>query len=378
MSIARRRILQVQSRPSQKSSPSLQFLTITEVLDMKWYTGFLPEPLYLEAADAGIHNPQEIVETHWDGVVRLIGADGSGYIAARELLRRLEGLVQLSRDEGSRSVFGHGRQPARANRFDILRASALRLEDVILREGYGQGNIRLPASGEIQLGYHNRKEHRDGYGETATLRSSLGWPELKDRANERDDRWIWRVQAGDPNTPDHYVLLYDGRELPHELRRLPADLTWAQALEATRSVLAQAEAFAQYCEEEILEFRRQVVADVLLLYEVTGTVVPFAAIEQRYDAPPIEKDDIVGRTTYEVINGDEVFTSRNKVLEAVRDRLEQEGHQIGKGGVREALKRLGAYREAGKQGEAGDHITTIELSYLRWAIRSRYGRRSVK
>ena len=360
---------------------------ITDAFGEEWWTAWPPDFLFESAGvNETLRSAISLTKPHWEGTAAMIGSDGRGYRLALDPLDRLQAHVASleSSDSSTRdhSVLRMRNDGSVWERDSTIAADTLLLENVILREGYGLGDLKAGAWKSLRrLEEPERVDHEDGYGPEETLGNSLGVPKLKDGANDRSEKWRWALTTADGSDPHHYTLvpLDENGEpkyaLTEELSSIPATTTWAEALRVVKALGMKVRSRMYSRPVEMLAFRKDVVADVIRLFEMTGSVGSLEECIPSRDVPLSEEDEIITRTAFEVLTEDGArFTSKSGIVNATVDRLEENGHPWKNTRVRTALTNANAYRKIGGQGGATADTTVLELKHLKRQLHLRYGR----
>lgn len=360
---------------------------ITDTFGEEWWTAWPPDFLFESAGvNETLKDAITLTKPHWEGTAAMIGSDGRGYRLALDLLDRLQThLASLEARDSSADdppVLRMRNEGPAWEKDSAVASDTLFLEQAILREGYGLGGFETGVWESLRrFEEPKRVDHEDGYGPEKTLGDSLGMPKLKDGANDRSEKWKWVLTTADGSDPHRYTLIpldEDGEPkyaLIEELSGIPATTTWAEALQVVTSLGAKVRSRMYSKPAEMLAFRRDVVADVIRLFEVTGSVGSLEECIPSRDVPLSDNDEIIARTAFEVLTEDGArFTSKSGVVGATVDRLGENGYPWKHTRVRTALANANAYQESGPRGGATADTTGLELKRLKRQLHLRYGR----
>ncbi len=302
-------------------APEQAAAQVLGALDPYWI--YVVPPTALTAA-TGIDDPfdaeEAVVEAHWDGVVSLLGQGGEGYRAVARLSERLNDEVEAA---------------AAAREAAAVRSAAIRDVAAFLEPF----RARAP---------------------NATLRADLGWPSARPIGLGVESRGYWEASEADENGPDRYTLvlipptLDRDFKLPEDVATFLADSTWDEAgLRLKREQQAARAQFHRTPYDSFLSFRRDVVDAVLRTFEVTGASLAFRACFP--EGRVFREDDVrIAYVVHEELEAGVSLTSKTKVVLHVRDLLRERGEDVSERSVRDALTRLGAYRETRRDDER-DH-----------------------
>lgn len=333
--------------------------------EWSWWRGWPPTSMFRSSGDHGsIKEALAITAPHWDGAVELVGPSGKGYSEALRLLNRLDeevGAWETSQEET-----------------ESMYLDAHHLAHVMLREGYGLdyqavGFVSRRAVEEDAVGASAvAEDHGDGYGPENTLAESLGWPEISPGARDRFAEWRWVAVPEDRYGPDRYALVLpssgDDGLPPRRLEAAPALLTWKRALlrwldriEGMKPKVGK----PTPPELEVVRFRRDVLADVVRMFELTGSVIPLGALVSPEDTELTPEDELILTVAYDAISDTAItFTSKTRVIKDVVQKLQDRGSAKSQDKVIRALRKIGAYKTSGPKGSSTPALAKKELADL--------------
>ena len=207
-------------------------------------------------------------------------------------------------------------------------------------------------------------------------------PPKRPLGQDGDRRWRWEAVPSDDHGPDRYRLVlipatYNQRfQPPDDLTVFLADSTWAEVRTRLIDEFHQTRADRQPTDRHrLLVFRYETVGSVLEIFDLTGTVSVYRTYFPE-GRPLVEGDVRIACVAHRELESEATFTSKTQVVLHVRDCLADEGEAVSERSVREALTRLGAYREV-KRADGRDHDkggqtpagAAADLEHLRARVR---------